>query len=157
MITGSSTPTRGIPIKQVEEHYDYRFIPAHAGNTISSLLLLKSCEVHPRPCGEYMPSPCISLIFLGSPPPMRGIPTIRHIILNIVRFTPAHAGNTCRTWRNRGKHKVHPRSRGEYLCPIGGAAVSPVSSPLTRGIHVGITWKNSGKRFIPAHAGNTAN
>ena len=75
--------------------------------------------------------------------------------LRLLRFIPAHAGNTLARLVAGSSQSVHPRTRGEHNLPIPGAKVRDGSSPHTRGtprIRKLITY---GSRFIPAHAGNT--
>ena len=132
---GSSPLTRGILKLTICYIVPHRFIPAHAGNTCRTWRNRGKHKVHPRSRGEY-----------------RGTGAC---ILWCLRFIPAHAGNTMTTAFVISATGVHPRSRGEYNRKKRNPKWRFGSSPLTRGIHVGITWKNSGKRFIPAHAGNT--
>ena len=72
-----------------------------------------------------------------------------------IGFTPAHAGNTWRDTENSSKRKVHPRSRGEYKLQIMEEHLTEGSPPLTRGIRIMRLTTGAGKRFTPAHAGNT--
>ena len=51
---------------------------------------------------------------------------------------------------------VHPRARGEYDGGLRFAANMGGSSPRTRGIHNPCSAGELQRRFIPAHAGNTA-
>ena len=91
----------------------------------------------------------------GSPPLTRGIHSYMAGICYRVRFTPAHAGNTCVHNRTIGRRWVHPRSRREYTRSLTRADLAEGSPPLTRGIlYVGTAPKNS-TGFTPAHAGNT--
>ena len=50
---GSSPLTRGIHPDAILCTNVQRFIPAHAGNTAASSLLLAATKVHPRSRGEY--------------------------------------------------------------------------------------------------------
>ena len=70
------------------------------------------------------------------------------------RFTPASAGNICRTVYSRYHHKVHPRIRGEYNGEIGKIAGVRGSPPHPRGISNPISANFSSTGFTPASAGN---
>ena len=92
---------------------------------------------------------------VGSPPLTRGIRKPRCLILNLLRFTPAHAGNTLLNQLNQSWYRVHPRSRGEY-CPGKPLYLQFIGSPpLTRGIPCEDDRHDGTSRFTPAHAGNT--
>ena len=75
------------------------------------------------------------LFVQGSPPLTRGILISTGLKIKVLRFTPAHAGNTktaaVNAWRMAG------------------------SPPLTRGILISILQCQGVCRFTPAHAGNT--
>ena len=74
-----------------------RITPAHAGNTLYTLELVREMRDHPRTCGEYhcpKPNPRLKL---GSPPHMRGIQADLCGERIDVGITPAHAGNTSTT------------------------------------------------------------
>ena len=49
----------------------------------------------------------------------------------------------------------HPRSRGEYCVPERSGRASEGSSPLSRGIRMGVLRTSLRSRIIPALAGNT--
>ena len=94
-IEGSPPLTRGI----LQRFCDYfgltRFTPAHAGNTASIVLPDDPDQVHPRSRGEYFLTVTGRELKWGSPPLTRGIHNRRRRGYWYVRFTPAHAGNTC--------------------------------------------------------------
>ncbi len=92
----------------------------------------------------------------GSPPLTRGIHSYMAGICYRVRFTPAHAGNTCVHNRTIGRRWVHPRSRREYTRSLTRADLAEGSPPLTRGILSGNVRLTTSLRFTPAHAGNTS-
>ena len=71
-----------------------RFTPAHAGNTIPAENRAPAMEVHPRSRGEYATYSNLSKSALGSPPLTRGILNDLFLWSSLIRFTPAHAGNT---------------------------------------------------------------
>ena len=152
---GSSPLTRGIPAARHFQAADYRFTPAHAGNTESLRSQWLLLQVHPRSRGEY--SACLTSChaFIGSPPLTRGIQTGENFEYTSSRFTPAHAGNTRLFFLKSCLPEVHPRSRGEYnFLPASTAPLSG-SPPLTRGIPSEYIGFPCPIRFTPAHAGNT--
>ncbi len=78
--SGSSPPTRGTRHAHRIAGLDARFIPAHAGNTISCTSSLPAQTVHPRPRGEHT-TPCAAEVMaFGSSPPTRG--TLAHLPLD---------------------------------------------------------------------------
>ena len=70
---GSSPLTRGIHPDAILCTNVQRFIPAHAGNTAASSLLLAATKVHPRSRGEYNDAFPGLLPAVGSSPLTRGI------------------------------------------------------------------------------------
>ena len=70
---GSSPLTRGIHPDAILCTNVQRFIPAHAGNTAASSLLLAATKVHPRSRGEYKLSALNERQEKGSSPLTRGI------------------------------------------------------------------------------------
>ena len=65
---------RGKLVQDFEDNNVYRFIPAHAGKTGRSEMIVSCVEVHPRACGENLLLLVLSPIALW--------------------FIPAHAGKT---------------------------------------------------------------
>ena len=55
----------------------------------------------------------------------------------MIRFIPAHAGNSCSTACAAWQRPVHPRARGEQDEPALQAALQAGSSPRTRGTGLG--------------------
>ena len=91
----------------------------------------------------------------GSPPLTRGI---HHLLTRghpLLRFTPAHAGNTAFLLESGLNSEVHPRPRGEYAEYLDAISVITGSPPLTRGILPVAVPPPGIERFTPAHAGNT--
>jgi len=76
--------------------------------------------------------------------------------LVVERFIPAHAGNTRVTRGASTPVSVHPRACGEHETIATRAQASSGSSPRMRGTHVKTAQAALIRRFIPAHAGNTA-
>ena len=91
---GSSPLTRGIHPDAILCTNVQRFIPAHAGNTAASSLLLAATKVHPRSRGEYYAPIAQWKDWGGSSPLTRGIRISPFQDEIPVGFIPAHAGNT---------------------------------------------------------------
>ena len=51
---GSSPQVRGTRCKMCGKEFNFRFIPAGAGNTISKMAVIDIHSVHPRRCGEHI-------------------------------------------------------------------------------------------------------
>ena len=111
---GSSPRMRGTLPRDADQVRVGRFIPAHAGNTASSIHRRPCCPVHPRACGEHYPLDAPALPKPGSSPRMRGTlpPPAQH--RGDVRFIPAHAGNTTSAVVRLRCCTVHPRACGEH-------------------------------------------
>ena len=91
-----------------------RIIPAYAGSTHGYLLCGRSCEDHPRVCGEHF-----YLLFrlgcrLGSSPRMRGAPLRGHLPVQDRRIIPAYAGSTIMRSALMFSSRDHPRVCGEH-------------------------------------------
>ena len=154
-MSGSSPPTRGTRPCPPDIIRRFRFIPAHAGNTVRPCANNCSCSVHPRPRGEHMIQNGNWEWDYGSSPPTRGTPYPLAISLFRSRFIPAHAGNTVVRPHRPFRDSVHPRPRGEHKSYRGLRIWSSGSSPPTRGTLPPILRAYARIRFIPAHAGNT--
>ena len=132
--------------------------------------------VHPRLRGELDAN--IKTIFsvCGSSPLTRGTHDFITAFVLRVRFIPAYAGNSNASSSMRTRRPVHPRLRGELNTNNIVDPAQVGSSPLTRGtltrflisattlpVHPRLrgelddyeTWKEGGKWFIPAYAGNS--
>ena len=71
------------------------------------------------------------------------------------RFIPACAGNTMRPALSARPNTVHPRVRGEHRMAQWADVLFAGSSPRVRGTHGAGVRGRTGRRFIPACAGNT--
>ncbi len=92
----------------------------------------------------------------GSSPPARGTRCGTLRPQPAVRFIPACAGNTIGSSGSSTAPTVHPRLRGEHVCPFDQAVSNVGSSPPARGTHHPLPLPEYSSRFIPACAGNTA-
>ena len=133
-----------------------RFIPAHAGNTLSDSGRRCKRAVHPRACGEHAITPGSAITITGSSPRMRGTPYQAHRGCLPCRFIPAHAGNTGFDLVVLSQFAVHPRACGEHVARVRYNCQPNGSSPRMRGTRAPHYLDVRYWRFIPAHAGNTA-
>jgi len=132
---GSSPRMRGPLAQHHQLRPVHRFIPAHAGTTMT--------------CHSNSAKPC------GSSPRMRG-PRDAHVHrARARRFIPAHAGTTPRTPRSRWWRPVHPRACGDHERPEDAGPPRGGSSPRMRGPLPKRKPREDVRRFIPAHAGTT--
>ena len=133
--SGSSPRMRGARFSEGLAEIGTRFIPAHAGSTMSLRPDANSRAVHPRACGEHVEGAHIERYAIGSSPRMRGAPRCCRRRAARPWFIPAHAGST--------------RSASRCSSMIVG------SSPRMRGARSSTKNLTVSRRFIPAHAGST--
>ena len=152
---GSSPRVRGIRHLAHESPANPRFIPAGAGNTLSSPSSPIHAPVHPRGCGEYPHWRVPRTPTTGSSPRVRGIQFLQAARRMALRFIPAGAGNTLEPPSIRHQHTVHPRGCGEYMWSGSWVMSRTGSSPRVRGIPDRSKSNDDVLRFIPAGAGNT--
>ena len=91
---GSSPRMRGklmVKIKRVEI---IRIIPAHAGQTMTCVMRLRSRSDHPRACGANLTNSAAPIRRTGSSPRMRGKLPLPPFHATRTRIIPAHAGQT---------------------------------------------------------------
>ena len=152
---GSSPLSRGILLVTAIATPAAGIIPALAGNTWSSRVVVATTTDHPRSRGEYADDITITLVGAGSSPLSRGI--LSKVALEIADrgIIPALAGNTLSVTGGLQPRTDHPRSRGEYAPHAYGSACSGGSSPLSRGILDTPLTAGAHLRIIPALAGNT--
>ena len=152
---GSSPLSRGIHTAEGCIKISGGIIPALAGNTSTARVPSGSEGDHPRSRGEYSQRNRCGRMSYGSSPLSRGILAAGTPPASGGRIIPALAGNTTLCKKCHKRKTDHPRSRGEYPARrsrrdnIGG------SSPLSRGIPLGVAAGASLRRIIPALAGNT--
>ena len=92
----------------------------------------------------------------GLSPLARGTPTLDSGPYLPLRFIPAGAGNTRRSFRANQPGAVYPRWRGEHRIDQHQFASIHGLSPLARGTPIPEFHPVRPQRFIPAGAGNTA-
>ena len=152
---GSSPRRRGTPDLEVEQRLLARFIPAQAGNTVSTTADTGGRAVHPRAGGEHGENRRRHAEGVGSSPRRRGTPWRRGAHLRPLRFIPAQAGNTVVTSLASQYPAVHPRAGGEHYHLQWAFYFDGGSSPRRRGTHHRRGIADTQGRFIPAQAGNT--
>ena len=131
---GSSPRVRGtLKLDAVIRHTE-RFIPACAGNAITTSVAAAGATVHPRVCGERLQPTSKNSRVSGSSPRVRG--TRRATSQAIFRAT------------------VHPRVCGERPASSSSRSCTTGSSPRVRGTQLTATAHPANRRFIPACAGN---
>ena len=68
--------------------------PAYAGKRYSKFKTLGAKRDHPRLCGEKYNNIWKEVIYLGSPPPMRGKVEEKPVKIEKTGITPAYAGKS---------------------------------------------------------------
>ena len=132
---GSSPLARGLLCLVLDARQPRGIIPARAGFTCFSSVLICQARDHPRSRGVYA----------GRRP---GTRRSRRII-------PARAGFTRADGRSGVRQRDHPRSRGVYSTTLFSPASPAGSSPLARGLPGISSSKRSKAGIIPARAGFT--
>ena len=110
---GSSPRLRGTVQTMVLPNGLRRFIPAPAGNGVSTGIRYPTGAVHPRACGERLQSALLDSSQLGSSPRLRGTGENLSPGSSSARFIPAPAGNGCPRPHQIRRTPVHPRACGE--------------------------------------------
>ena len=173
---GSSPRLRGTGFSSQPAHSDYRFIPAPAGNSMSTGVGSVLGPVHPRACGEqitslsnksrsptrFIPAPAgnrkdpstAPVVKYGSSPRLRGTVVDALSLMARRRFIPAPAGNSFSWFESSCCAPVHPRACGEQGPNSTKTESRYGSSPRLRGTAPRYSDSGSDSRFIPAPAGN---
>ena len=151
---GSSPRLRGTSIPARRGGGLQRFIPASAGNISRYGDKDRMRAVHPRVCGEHLPTSAPWTKRTGSSPRLRG--TYDHAVANVpgMRFIPASAGNIASANSRTRPRTVHPRVCGEHCGSRRFFLLSGGSSPRLRGTFRCDADQPGRRRFIPASAGN---
>ena len=92
--SGSPPPMRGKAKLVVFPINVLRITPAYAGKSLGSILIRSHIQDHPRLCGEKYPLACYHLLYIGSPPPMRGKVCGKNVGVYGFGITPAYAGKS---------------------------------------------------------------
>ena len=131
-------------------------IPAHAGSTTRTAILLPRIWAHPRSRGEHHTAGTLGAVGSGSSPLTRGALICWRAVSVMMGLIPAHAGSTRGGTCMFHPLWAHPRSRGEHVVDPCGDEALVGSSPLTRGAQLGDIMNGLQGGLIPAHAGSTA-
>ena len=107
--------------------------PARAGNRGGRAIIKLIIEDHPRSRGEQRLCPRRSCHRWGSPPLARGTVRPAARVADIIRITPARAGNRWPDNTRDYRDADHPRSRGEQDQIIFTKLDRWGSPPLARG------------------------
>jgi len=135
---GSSPLARGLPPVALLSKRPARIIPARAGFTGSQPSPQQHPADHPRSRGVYLVGCSGLAACLGSSPLARGLldPNVR--VLRDRGIIPARAGFTTVAAAKSPKRRDHPRSRGVYLVGPREVRRGRGSSPLARGLRLGV-------------------
>ncbi len=153
---GSPPRVRGTPFSGWHFVRHPRITPACAGNTPATSLASDLDLDHPRVCGEHTVEPVDVLAAGGSPPRVRGtlVPGVGDV--DVVRITPACAGNTAVAIQESRRCQDHPRVCGEHFAIEVGVGWCAGSPPRVRGTLLDCFAGSGSTRITPACAGNTA-
>ena len=151
---GSSPRVRGTQLEQLGIVLDDRIIPARAGNAAEEIAEDVEHADHPRACGERRRLAEKLRAEFGSSPRVRGTPVpfvVRHAWRRII---PARAGNATYPASRYAVRPDHPRACGERAAHDIRSGLSTGSSPRVRGTRAPAAHLHTGRRIIPARAGN---
>ena len=129
-------------------------IPAGAGNPRRKRPSACASRVHPRGCGESVADRRKAALTAGPSPRVRGIRHRVRVLHGRQGSIPAGAGNPAASARGTPAARVHPRGCGESQIATSRSASNGGPSPRVRGIHRRRVSASSGRRSIPAGAGN---
>ena len=145
---------RGKP-EGISKYGDYgRITPAGAGKTCICRHAAAIAKDHPRRCGENSSGKRFSNSITGSPPQVRGKPSVTTAQGLKHGITPAGAGKTAKPSFRHAKNGDHPRRCGENLTAAWAQQRHGGSPPQVRGkpndetsisAHTGITPAGAGK------------
>ena len=152
---GTSPRTRGKQPRQLQQQPEHRNIPAHAGKTITIVVVVVSGGEHPRARGENPNAERKLFVQEGTSPRTRGKPHRHRRRQRRLRNIPAHAGKTASLRALPCLMTEHPRARGENPDGSQWGYSAEGTSPRTRGKHVVVGYQTTAARNIPAHAGKT--
>ncbi len=152
---GSAPRVRGTRTPSRKDGNSCRFSPARAGNTLALVTRWLIEPVQPRACGEHCDAVTEDFQDAGSAPRVRGTRRPSAHMKQIVRFSPARAGNTIASTLQMLGIPVQPRACGEHDRVALVIGKGNGSAPRVRGTHRFRIKLTSELRFSPARAGNT--
>ncbi len=133
----------------------FRITPAYAGNTHYNTNERLVSWDHPRVCGKHAYLIPYRNHGKGSPPRMRETPVLLINSLSPYRITPAYAGNTQHSKRDRNRPEDHPRVCGKHKYKKTGKSTRRGSPPRMRETRLITFSAMLFLRITPAYAGNT--
>ena len=92
---------RGKDLHKMESLVKVRITPAYAGKSTPPTHLFVIKWDHPRVCGEKLSTSIFHMVYMGSPPRMRGKVSASAELILPLRITPAYAGK-----RLKRSHKI---------------------------------------------------
>ena len=142
-------------MRRLEYAVKIRITPAGAGKTKAQYRKEDIVWDHPRRCGENIDGSSPLLSRLGSPPQVRGKPSLLENYQCFAWITPAGAGKTRHCCQCLYTTEDHPRGCGENIYDAFLLRVGRGSPPRMRGKR----YPSPGRRFrpgiTPADAGKT--
>ena len=111
--TGSPPPMRGKGMQEAGDKSEKRITPAYAGKRGKGWQAGNPSQDHPRLCGEKFRRTAYAVVYVGSPPPMRGKAAHLRCRSSRSRITPAYAGKSLSGAGCIRAGKDHPRLCGE--------------------------------------------
>ena len=121
VVDGGSPPRMRGPRCTCDAAYDRGGItPANAGTTVSMRAMVRVPRDHPRECGDHRCHSENVSRSAGSPPRMRGPPSLYTPGVYSRGITPANAGTTPWMHRRKRGNRDHPRECGDHAasCPV---------------------------------------
>ena len=152
---GTPPRMRGTLLGLIVEPAPDRYTPAYAGNSPAARSGCASAAVHPRVCGELQRCRSSSLPCCGTPPRMRGTHDELAPVGEVVRYTPAYAGNSGPPPGPSCGRPVHPRVCGELFFRSTAIASACGTPPRMRGTLRPRGQSYGRHRYTPAYAGNS--
>ena len=153
--TGSSPRVRGKRRQTRPSVRRVRLIPACAGKTWTSYLVICLAPAHPRVCGENSAGKASVSLREGSSPRVRGKPACTSSCERSGGLIPACAGKTPSQLVSSSQLTAHPRVCGENTSDASSRTCAMGSSPRVRGKRGPPFVKVGRSGLIPACAGKT--
>ena len=132
-----------------------RITPAYAGKSELEPKRRKSPKDHPRLCGEKLIRKRLTIMSLGSPPPMRGKAGYNSRHYDQYRITPAYAGKSLYLKIITGGDEDHPRLCGEKQDMLHALNNLSGSPPPMRGKGKDYQLGDKVSGITPAYAGKS--
>ncbi len=154
-LSGSPPRIRGKLCGFVCGEYDVGITPAYTGKTKRCKTLALPERDHPRVYGENLLEIQCRLRGRGSPPRIRGKPTLEKFFCSWIRITPAYTGKTLRRQNRKNRKQDHPRVYGENCQRNAREILCQGSPPRIRGKLTPKDYDKESRRITPAYTGKT--